>query len=102
MTPADVTYLRGQLGLTIPQLADRLGVSRSAVWRWEAGSRPVVAIAELALSYLMLLDDEGRRSETRSELKATQAAMAILKYELNEERATAILDADGTKSLVDR
>lgn len=37
MTPAEVKAARRALGLTQQELAGRLGVEQSTVWRWEHG-----------------------------------------------------------------
>ncbi len=37
--PATREALRRAVGLTRPELARIVGVSRSAIWRWETGSR---------------------------------------------------------------
>ena len=49
------------LGLNQTELAQRLGVARNTVWRWEAGEEPIgnPAIVSLALEAL----EHGRRAE---------------------------------------
>lgn len=41
MTPAELKRLRARLGLTQAQLAERLGVDRNTVTRWEMGLRKI-------------------------------------------------------------
>jgi DNA-binding transcriptional regulator YiaG len=52
MTPAEVKTCRNELGLTQAQLADRLGITRNTVARWEMGMHPVSAPIELLLKTL--------------------------------------------------
>jgi HTH-type transcriptional regulator/antitoxin MqsA len=40
MEPAELLRLRKRLKLTQAQLAERLGVTTVAVWRWEKGQKP--------------------------------------------------------------
>jgi DNA-binding transcriptional regulator YiaG len=50
MTPAELRTLRHSLGLTQPQMAERLGVSTSGYRKWEHGERgisgPVLILIE--------------------------------------------------------
>jgi hypothetical protein len=76
-----------------PFLADELRQIYTATLFSDGEASAWEAVAERAVEHL------GAEVEwLRSELKATQAAVAILKYELGEERATAILDALGDSS----
>ena len=56
MTPADLIYARGQLGLSAAQLAAELGYGRTSVWRWESGELPIPRVVELAVNYLLVKD----------------------------------------------
>jgi DNA-binding transcriptional regulator YiaG len=40
MDPDEARRLRERLGLTQAQIAERLGVTTVAVWRWEKGVKP--------------------------------------------------------------
>ena len=51
---AELKALRARLGLTQAELADKLGVERNTVNRWEMGLLPIQKITELAVSYLEL------------------------------------------------
>jgi len=43
------------MGMSQVELAQRLGVSRVAVYYWEHGQRGIDKVLELAMSYLVLL-----------------------------------------------
>jgi transcriptional regulator with XRE-family HTH domain len=59
MTPADLTAARKRLGLSQTALADRLGVQRLAVGRWERGERAIPPFLHLAMTALA---DEASRT----------------------------------------
>ncbi len=50
----DVALMRAHLGMTQGELAERLGVRRETVNRWEAGAQPPSPLALHALRGLML------------------------------------------------
>lgn len=52
MTPTALKQLRRRLGLTQAGLADRIGVQRNTVVRWEMGLNP---IPQWAVNFLALL-----------------------------------------------
>jgi DNA-binding XRE family transcriptional regulator len=52
MTPADLTAFRAKRMLTQAELAVRLGIDRTTVARWEAGTRQIPPFLELALTEL--------------------------------------------------
>jgi transcriptional regulator with XRE-family HTH domain len=54
VTPEDLTQRRKALGLSVPQLAQRLGIPRATVYRWELGRMPIQheTILSLALETL--------------------------------------------------
>lgn len=54
MTGEELRYRREMIGLTQEQLAQRLGLSRSTVQRFEAGSYPISRTVELAMQALEL------------------------------------------------
>lgn len=49
MTKEDLVALRERLELTQQELADRLGVDRVTIARWETGTRAIPAFLGLAL-----------------------------------------------------
>lgn len=49
MTQHDLTAFRERLELTQQQLADKLGVDRVTIARWETGTRTMPAYLHLAL-----------------------------------------------------
>ena len=53
MTGPDLREARQSLGLTQQELADRLGVSRASVNRWETGAWPVPQMVTMAVSVLV-------------------------------------------------
>lgn len=42
-----LTHYRNELGLSVEALAERLGVERTTVWRWERGRVPADRIREV-------------------------------------------------------
>ena len=52
MTPDEIIEKREALGLTQAQLAHRIGVSHTTVWRWEAGQSSPSRLAETAIRKL--------------------------------------------------
>lgn len=58
MSPDQLKSLRAKLGLSQAGLAQKLGVNRNTVARWEMGLHPIPAMAG---KFLRLLDD--RRTE---------------------------------------
>ncbi len=52
MKPAALRQWRTNRGLTVPQLAEALGVTRATVYRWESGVRQMPRWAELRLTTL--------------------------------------------------
>ena len=67
MTPADLTYARGVLELSVRGLARALEVSPSTVSRWEASGEPIPRIAECAINWLLTT----HYREPKREQKAT-------------------------------
>ncbi|PYS47810.1 MAG: hypothetical protein DMG13_26950 [Acidobacteria bacterium] len=57
MTPAQFKRSRERLQLSLPQLAQALGVEHPTVWRWEAGQVAISKTVELAVKYLLALHD---------------------------------------------
>jgi transcriptional regulator with XRE-family HTH domain len=55
MTPDQLKALRARLGLTQAQLAEKLGVERNTVNRWEMGLLPIQTITALAVEHLRCL-----------------------------------------------
>jgi putative zinc finger/helix-turn-helix YgiT family protein len=53
LTPREVRYLRETLGLTQEELADRLGLKRLTIIRWENGEDAIGRIQSLALRSLV-------------------------------------------------
>jgi DNA-binding transcriptional regulator YiaG len=52
MNATQFKQLRKKMGLSQVELAQRLGVSRVAVYYWEHGQRGIDKVLELAMSYL--------------------------------------------------
>jgi transcriptional regulator with XRE-family HTH domain len=64
MEPADILFLRQQMGLTQAQLAEELGVTRVTVAYWERGRTPIRRIVVLALRYLAMTRPTAVRSRS--------------------------------------
>ncbi len=91
---ADVRQLRGRLGLTQEQFADRLGVSTITVHRWESGqSRP----RQLALEKLAQLHQEAATAASEAQpmrtLRPTPRAGIGLDFAGDPEAVLAMADA---------
>jgi len=54
MTPEEFEAIREEIGMTRPQIAEALGVSRAQVSNWAAGRSPISMIVQLALMALKL------------------------------------------------
>jgi DNA-binding transcriptional regulator YiaG len=61
MTPATVRRIRRGLGLTQTELAERVGVQRNTVTRWEMGALAVPPTARILLA--MLAQQPKRRTK---------------------------------------
>lgn len=55
LEPEDVRFVRERLGLTQDQLADFLGVTRNAIYRWEVGINDVPNYIGLTIAGLCFL-----------------------------------------------
>ena len=91
---ADVRQLRGRLGLTQEQFADRLGVSTITVHRWESGqSRP----RQLALEKLARLQQEAAEAASEAQpmrtLRPVPRAGIGLDFAGDPEAVLAMADA---------
>src|SRR5215510_6831572 len=72
--PAMLTAIRGRLGLTQEQLAERLGVSFATVNRWEGGSNAPQKTALAAI--LKMASDAGIGEDGRADSEAPTPAVA--------------------------
>lgn len=70
MTPAQVRRIRLRLGLSQAQLAERLGVHRITVAKWEGGARRVQPMVE---RLIRLVAGLATGHNTRPEPPATKA-----------------------------
>ena len=79
---ANVRRLRREKGLTVAELADRVGVSRPTIWSWEKGktspraSRIPVLAASLQVPESELILDEAEMKEGENKSKERIAALA--------------------------
>ena len=55
MTAEQFKTLRARLGLTQAELAEKLGVERNTVNRWEMGLLPIQTITGLAMQHLQCM-----------------------------------------------
>lgn len=52
MHPSEIKLARLELGLTIKEMADRLGVNRDTYSQWETGRRAIPAVGVTAIRWL--------------------------------------------------
>lgn len=62
MSPQELKARRRKLGLTQVQLAGKLGLTRDAIAKMEAGQRPIVLITEMAIEHLTCKINSGPTS----------------------------------------
>lgn len=55
MTGDELKQRRLRLDLTQTELAERLGLTRDAISKMEAGVRPIVEVSELAIEHLFCI-----------------------------------------------
>jgi DNA-binding transcriptional regulator YiaG len=60
MKPEELTKIRERLKFNQSQLAAELNVQRSTVSRWESGEVAIPKVAELAIRYLVLVQQKGK------------------------------------------
>jgi DNA-binding transcriptional regulator YiaG len=84
LRPAEVRFLREVLGMTQGELADRLGISRATVNRWEAGDDMVGPINALALRTLAVwnLNDAALAKEIGQPRRLPKTDRVRLPYRL--------------------
>ncbi|MEO7041567.1 MAG: type II TA system antitoxin MqsA family protein [Gemmatimonadaceae bacterium] len=54
IAPVEIRFLRKHVGLSTADFAQRMGVARETVSRWETGSHPMGAVADRLLRLLVL------------------------------------------------
>jgi putative zinc finger/helix-turn-helix YgiT family protein len=65
LSPAEIRFLRLHLGLTVTDLAARMGVTRSAASRWESATKPLAMRSTTErLLRLMVAVEDGVEFET--------------------------------------
>jgi len=62
LSPAEIRLLRLHLGLTVTELAARMGVSRSAASRWESATKPLALRAPPEQLLRLMVAVERRRA----------------------------------------
>lgn len=75
MNPADFAIVRRMIGLTLQELADRLGVQLRTVQRWENGSSP---INEGVQSEMQGLRDEHFRLTADLTMEASAGSVVVI------------------------
>jgi|CXWL01.1.fsa_nt_gi DNA-binding transcriptional regulator YiaG len=58
ISPAELKTLRAHLGLSQQQLAERIGVQRNTVNRWEMGDRKISVMVSRLLRGLKIINEE--------------------------------------------
>jgi transcriptional regulator with XRE-family HTH domain len=54
LAPVEIRYLRKHIGLSGGDFAQRMGVARETVSRWETGAQPMGAVADRLLRLLVV------------------------------------------------
>lgn len=54
LAPVEIRFLRKHIGLSAADLAQRMGVARETVSRWETGAKPMGALADRLLRLLVV------------------------------------------------
>jgi DNA-binding transcriptional regulator YiaG len=85
LRPKEVRFLRELLGMTQAALAERLGVTRVTVARWETAEGDVGTVSSLALRTLVAwqLDDAALAREIGGPLRKPAVKRTAPPYELN-------------------
>jgi len=58
LTPAEIRFLRTYLGYSSTDFAERLGVAKESVSRWESGTRNMAHGMELVVRFMVLFGQE--------------------------------------------
>jgi len=66
MKPAELVKIRERLRLNQAQLSGELNVQRSTVSRWESGEVVIPKVAELAVRYLLFVQQKSRKTTPRT------------------------------------
>lgn len=57
LAPPEIRFLRKHIGLSAVEFAQRMGVTRETVSRWETGAQPMGAVADRLLRLLVVTHD---------------------------------------------
>ncbi|MBI5542349.1 MAG: helix-turn-helix domain-containing protein [Deltaproteobacteria bacterium] len=88
LAPAEVRFLRLHLGLTVTDLAGRMGVTRSAASRWESATKPLAMRATTErLLRLMVAVEDGAPFETSRLSELGLGEVSPLRMRLRASRA---------------
>ena len=66
MKPAELVKIRERLRLNQAQLSGELNVQRSTLSRWESGEVVIPKVAELAVRYLLFVQQKSRKTTPRT------------------------------------
>jgi len=80
LAPVEIRFLRKHLGLSAADFAQRMGVARETVSRWETGAQPMGAVADRLLRLLVVTHEP-----------TESYAVDDLLSELNDEPAPSTL-----------
>lgn len=70
LAPAEIRFLRKHLGLSGGDFAQRMGVARETVSRWETGATPMGAVADRLLRLLVVTHEPSRSHAVDDVLRA--------------------------------
>jgi DNA-binding transcriptional regulator YiaG len=79
LAPVEIRFLRKHVGLSGTQLAQRMGVTRETVSRWETGAVPMGSVADRLLRLLVVAQEPAESCAVDEMLSGLTDAPAPLK-----------------------
>ncbi|MGI5341432.1 helix-turn-helix domain-containing protein [Streptomyces sp. CA-181903] len=98
--PVKARARRIKLGLTVPQLADRMGVDSARVYRWENGERLPSLTSFVGLAHALRIPFESLLRYADDESRPALITAEIRRAELPGERETIRFRRDAAIEIV--